>query len=89
MLLITKRKCLVFKLYNNINPEHLSSYFQVQSKKNITVTFHKKIMPEEHSFISKCFTGVVIKAEARFLEATFRSTHFAVILKRVRAKLAE
>lgn len=41
------------------------------------VTFHKNMIPEEYSFISEHFTGVVIKAEATF----FSSTLFTVILQ--------
>lgn len=44
-------------------------------------------MPKEYSFIFKCFTGLVIKAEATFLEATL-GVHFSLFF-RVGAKLAD
>lgn len=43
--------------------------------------------PEDYGFISECFTGVVIKAEATLSGATLECM-FLVILTRVRAKLA-
>lgn len=46
------------------------------------------MMPEEYSFISKHFTGVVIKAEATFLEATL-GVHFSLLFFRVRTQLAD
>ena len=55
---------------------------------NIIVTFHKNMRPEEYSFISKHFTGVVIKAEAIFLEATL-GVHFSLLFFRVRTQLAD
>lgn len=36
------------------------------------------MMPEEYSFISKCFTGVVIKAEATLLNGNNFRTHFTM-----------
>lgn len=49
------------------------------------------MMPEEYSFISKCFTGVVvIKAEAMvFNGRNFRSVHYTMLFLRVRAESAD
>lgn len=81
MLLTAKKENIVWPLCSRITSiPNICPYFQGQAEENIIVTFHKTMMPEEYSFIPKCFTGAVIKAEATFFESNFRSTHFTVVL---------